>query len=197
MPVIILTRDNASEVERNQQIDLQHLSRNARQETAAGSGHFIHIERPDLVIASINEVLAPGSTQESRDGVKDGGASFQKFVGTWESKCQDGATFVVVDLQLDAAQLEGTVSIGNMQGDNTGACLMVLAPPSPEHSQKISSASAKQDILSFNGAKRPDGTFARFELKEMGEGKGELKLLDTPVADHPWQLVKPRKPKDH
>lgn len=103
----------------------------------------------------------------------------------------------MVDLQLDGAQLGGTVSIGNMQGDNTGACLMVLAPPSPEHSQRISSVSAKQDILSFNGAKRPDGTFARFELKETGEGKGELKLLDTPVADHPWQLVKARKPEDH
>jgi hypothetical protein len=74
---------------------------------------------------------------------------------------------------------------------------MVLAPPSPEHSQVISSTSAEQNILSFNGAKRPDGTFARFELKETGEAKGELKLLDTPVADHPWQLVKPRKPEDH
>jgi pimeloyl-ACP methyl ester carboxylesterase len=197
VPLIILTRDNLSEDERKQQMDLLHLSRNARQETATGSGHFIHIERPDLVVASINEVLAPRSTQESVDGVKDGGASLQKFVGTWEGKCQDGATFVVVDLQPNGAQLRGTVSIGNMQGDNTGACLMVLAPPSPEHSQKISSTSAEHNVLSFNGAKRPDGTFARFEIKETGEGKGELKLLDTPVADHPWQLVRVRKPKDH
>ena len=197
MPLIILTRDNVSEDERKQQMDLLHLSRSARQETATGSGHFIHIERPDLVIASINQVLAPRSTQESRDGIKGGGASLQNFVGVWEGKCQDGATFVVVDLQLNGAQLGGTVSIGNMQGDNTGACLMVLAQPSAEHSQNISSTSAEQNILSFNGAKRPDGAFARFEMKETGEGKGELKLLDTPVADHPWQLVKTGKPEDH
>jgi pimeloyl-ACP methyl ester carboxylesterase len=197
VPLIILTRDNVSEDERKQQMDLLHLSRSARQETATGSGHFIHIERPDLVIASVNQVLAPRSTQESRDGIKGGGASLQNFVGVWEGKCQDGATFVVVDLQLNGAQLGGTVSIGNMQGDNTGACLMVLAQPSAEHSQNISSTSAEQNILSFNGAKRPDGAFARFEMKETGEGKGELKLLDTPVADHPWQLVKTGKPEDH
>ena len=197
MPLIILTRDDVSEDERKQQMDLVHLSRNSRQETATGSGHFIHIERPDLVIASISEVLAPRSTQESRDGVKDGGASLQKFVGTWTGKCQDGATFVVVDLQLNGTRLGGTVSIGNMQGDSTGACLMVLAPPSPEHSQNISSTSAEQNIISFIGAKRPDGTFAHFEMKETGEAKGELKLLDTPVADHPWQLVKARKLEDH
>jgi pimeloyl-ACP methyl ester carboxylesterase len=197
IPLIILTRDNASEVERNQQMDLLHLSRNARQETATGSGHFIHIERPDLVLASINEVLAPRSTQESRDGVKDGRGSLQRFVGTWEGKCQDGATFVLVDLQLNGGQLGGTVSIGNMQGDNTGACLMVLAPPTPEHSQRISDATAEQKTLSFRGAKRPDGTFAGFEMNETSEGNAELKLLDTPVADHPWQLVKVRKPEDH
>ena len=200
LPLMILTRENASEDERKQQMDLVHLSRNARQQTATGSGHFIHIERPDLVIASINEVLGPPPpTQEtSRDAVKNATASLHRFVGVWEGKCQDGATFVVVDLQQQGgAQLAGTVSIGNMQGDNTGACLMVLAPPVTEHSQKISDATAVQNVLSFKGAKRPDGTFARFELSETGEGKGQLKLLDTPVADHPWQLVKVQKPEDH
>ena len=174
-------------------MDLLHLSRNARQETATGSGHFIQIERPDLVIASIREVLARRSTQESHDGVKEGRDILQRFVGTWEGKCQDGATFVTVDLQLDGGQLAGSVSIGNMQGDNTGACLMVLAPPTPEHSQKISDATAEQKTLSFHGAKRPDGTFARFEMSETSEGNADIKLLDTPVADHPWHLVKVRK----
>ena len=61
LPVVILTRDTVNEDERKQQMDLLHLSRNARQETATGSGHFIHIERPDLVIASISEILAPRS----------------------------------------------------------------------------------------------------------------------------------------
>jgi hypothetical protein len=35
-----------------------HLSRNARQTIAVHSGHFIQLERPDLVIDSIKDVLA-------------------------------------------------------------------------------------------------------------------------------------------
>ena len=67
---------------------------------------------------------------------------------------------------------------------------MVLAPPVPEHAQKISKPVVKQNVLSFEGSEHPDGTFARFELKQTGINKAELRLLGTPVADHPWQLVK-------
>lgn len=190
-PLVIVTRENINEDEREQQKDLLHLSSRATQTIGVHSGHFIQIERPDLVIASINEIL---STQPAQDktglAAKEKEASPEKFAGTWEGKCQDGATFVVVGLQLNEAQLEGTVSIGNMQGDNTGACLMVLAPPVPEHAQKISEPVVKQSVLSFEGSKHPDGTFARFELKLTGINKAELRLLGTPVADHPWQLVK-------
>ena len=191
LPLVILTRENINEDEREQQNDLLHLSSGAKQTIAVHSGHFIQIERPDLVVGSIDEIL---STQPAQDktglAAKEKGDSPEKFAGTWEGKCQDGATFVVVGLQLKEAQLEGTVSIGNMQGDNTGACLMVLAPPVPEHAQKISEPVVKQNVLSFEGSKHPDGSFARFELKRTGINKAELRLLGTPVADHPWQLVK-------
>lgn len=191
LPLVILTRENVNEDEREQQKDLLHLSSRAKQTIAVHSGHFIQIERPDLVIASINEIL---STQPAQDktglAAKEQGDSPEKFVGAWEGKCQDGETFVVVALRFSEAQLEGTVSIGNMQGDNTGACLMVLAPPVPEHAQKISKPVVKQNVLSFEGSEHPDGTFARFELKQTGINKAELRLLGTPVADHPWQLVK-------
>jgi len=154
LPLVILTRENVNENEREQQKDLLHLSSRAKQTIAVHSGHFIQIERPDLVIASINETL---STQPAQDktglAAKDKGDSPEKFAGTWEGKCQDGATFVVVGLQLNEARLEGTVSIGNMQGDNTGACLMVLAPPVPEHAQRISEPLLKQNVLSFEGSK--------------------------------------------
>ena len=116
--------------------------------------------------------------------------SLPKFAGSWEGKCQDGRTFVVLALRVIENQVAGTVSIGNMHGDDEGACMLVTAPPVPEHAQKISNAVAHDEILSFNGSKRPDGSFARFEVTESGPDKAELKLLDTPVEKHPWRLVK-------
>ncbi len=58
VPLIILTRENINEDERAQQASYLHLSRNARQTIAVHSGHFIQLERPDLVIVSIKDVLA-------------------------------------------------------------------------------------------------------------------------------------------
>jgi hypothetical protein len=114
----------------------------------------------------------------------------QKFVGTWEGKCQDGRTFVVLVLRSTGDQVSGNVSIANMHGDDEGACMLVTAPPVPEHAQKISDATADQNVLSFHGSARDDGTLARFELKATEQNKAQLKLFNTPVEKHPWELVK-------
>jgi len=116
--------------------------------------------------------------------------SLSKFAGTWKGTCQDGRTFVVLTLQLNHDQLDGTVSIGNMHGDDEGACMLVTAPPAPEHAQKVDHAAVGNGVLSFNGSKRPDGSVTHFELKQTEEGKADLKLLNTPVEKHPWPLVK-------
>lgn len=116
--------------------------------------------------------------------------SLSKFAGTWKGTCQDGRTFVVLTLQLNHDQLDGTVSIGNMHGDDEGACMLVTAPPVPEHAQQLSHAAVANGILSFSGSQRPDGSFTQFELKQTEEGKADLKLLNTPVEKHPWPLVK-------
>lgn len=116
--------------------------------------------------------------------------SLARFAGTWKGECQDGRTFVVVALRQNGNQFGGTVSIGNMHGDDQGACILVLAPPVPEHAQNVSDAVAKQDTLSFNGGKRPDGMPTRFELTLVGTGEAQLKLLGSPVENHPWQLAK-------
>lgn len=116
--------------------------------------------------------------------------SLAKFAGTWRGECQDGRTFVVVALKQEGAQMGGTVSIGNMHGDDEGACMLVLAAPVPEHAQNVSDSVVKQNTLSFNGGKRPDGTPTRFELTLVGNSVAQLKLLGSPVENHPWQLAK-------
>jgi hypothetical protein len=148
-----------------------------------------------LTLGLVLEFLQPAAAQErSTPDTKKSANSIDRFADTWEGKCQDGATFVVVVLQVNGTQLEGTISIGNMNGDHKGACVSVSEPPVPEHAQKISEALAQQNVLSFKGSKRPDGTFSRFELTQTESDKAELKLLDTPVADHPWHLIRVQKP---
>ncbi len=58
LPIIVLTADDANAEERQQQADLLRLSQNSRQIIAVHSGHFIQLDRPDLVIDSIKDVLA-------------------------------------------------------------------------------------------------------------------------------------------
>jgi hypothetical protein len=70
----------------------------------------------------------------------------------------------------------------------------VLEPPVPEHAQTIADASAVQNVLSFKGSKRPDGSVSHFELTQTETDKADLRLFDTPVADYPWQLVRVHKP---
>jgi hypothetical protein len=70
LPLMVLTREDINEDERRQQISYLQLSRNAKQTIALHSGHFIQIDRPDLVIASVNEILAkrPGQDKSGPAG---------------------------------------------------------------------------------------------------------------------------------
>jgi hypothetical protein len=139
------------------------------------------------VYASPNQESSTAEANQAKD-------SLAKLAGTWEGKCQDGRTFVVVVLEVNESKLGGTVSIGNMHGDDEGACMLVTAPPVPEHAQKIGDAIAEHNTVSFHGSPGPDGKRARFELREIAPDKAELKLFGTPVEKHPWQLVKVQKP---
>jgi hypothetical protein len=139
------------------------------------------------VYALPNQESSPAAASEAKD-------SLAKLAGTWEGKCQDGRTFVVVVLEVNEGKVGGTVSIGNMHGDDVGGCLLVTAPPAPGHAQRIGDAAVEHNTVSFRGSQRPDGRFVRFELREIAPGKAELKLLGTPVEEHPWQLVKVQKP---
>jgi len=123
------------------------------------------------VYASPSQESSTAEANKARD-------SLAKLAGRGEGKCQDGRTVVVVVLEANQGKVEGTVSIGNMHGDDVGACMLVTAPPVPEHAQKIGDAVAEHGTVWFHGSQRPDGRFARFERREVAPDKAELKLLD-------------------
>jgi pimeloyl-ACP methyl ester carboxylesterase len=58
LPLVILTREGINDDERQQQIGCLRLSRNTKQIVPVHSGHFIQLERPDLVISALKDVLS-------------------------------------------------------------------------------------------------------------------------------------------
>ena len=141
-----------------------------------------------LALASLLPLhLLANSEQANTQSAKTNDALL-KYAGTWEGKCQDGRTFVVLALRAEGDQLAGTVSIGNMHGDDEGACMLVTAPPVPEHAMKIGETVAHNDVLSFAGSQSGDHKPVRFEFKEIDQNKADLRLLNTPVEQHPWSL---------
>jgi len=133
-------------------------------------------------------------SEQASSGSAKTNDSILKYAGTWEGKCQDGRTFVVLTLRAEGDQLAGTVSIGNMHGDDEGACMLVTAPPAPEHALKIGETVAHNDVLSFAGSQSSDSKPVRFEFKEIDQNKADLKLLNTPVEQRPWSLERARRP---
>ncbi len=69
MPVVVLSRGRAdadaqaeAEHTRNQ-AELLRLSRNATHVIAPRSGHHVHMDEPELVVATIRDLLARASDQ--------------------------------------------------------------------------------------------------------------------------------------
>jgi hypothetical protein len=147
-----------------------------------------------LALASHLPLHLLAKSEQANTNAAKANDSLLKYPGTWEGKCQDGRTFVVLALRAEGDHLAGTVSIGNMHGDDEGACMLVTAPPAPEHALKVGEAVAHNDVLSFAGSQSSDSKPVRFEFKEIDQNKADLKLLNTPVEQHPWALERVQRP---
>jgi hypothetical protein len=112
----------------------------------------------------------------------DGSASTTPFVGTWKGTCADGAEFLVLKLSQSGNEVAGTVSIANMNGGE-GQCEAVIDPPADEHAMKIHDVQLQAKTLAFKGSGR-----TAFEMSVVSDEEARLKLLGTPVENHPWKL---------
>ena len=57
LPLVVLSGDHHASNYADWQRDLAQLSSRGRQLVASGSGHWIHLDRPELVIQAIREVV--------------------------------------------------------------------------------------------------------------------------------------------
>jgi hypothetical protein len=111
---------------------------------------------------------------------QDAGAQ-KKFAGTWEAKWKDK---VVCTITLKAgAQITGETVACSIHVDANGDLDEPESggsggPPAP-----ILNAKLQGDTLTFQ--EDADGEVIKFEMKLVGDGRAELKILDAPVLMKP------------
>jgi hypothetical protein len=118
-------------------------------------------------------------------GAQDAEAQ-QKFAGTWEAKFKDK---VICTIRVRAGEpISGETFACSINIDENGD---VQEPDSTEHSDKPSpmlNAKLHGDTLTFDDKDNDD--VLKFEMKLVGDGQAELKILDSPVAIKPIHFEK-------
>ena len=104
----------------------------------------------------------------------------KKFAGTWEAKFKDR---VICTIRVKAGeQVSGEMADCNISVDGNGD---LQESESTQHDtpEPMLNPRVQGDTLSFES--KDDNDVVKFEMKLIGEGKAELKILDPPVAVKP------------
>jgi hypothetical protein len=105
----------------------------------------------------------------------------KKFTGTWEAKWKDK---VICTLRLRAGeQISGEIESGNINADANGD---LQEPESTDHSDPpspILNAKLEGNTLTFE--MKDDDDVLKFEMKLLGDGRAEVRILDSPVPIKP------------
>ena len=105
----------------------------------------------------------------------------KKFAGTWEAKWKDK---VICTVMLKAGEhISGDMEACNINADANGDLQEPEStgdsdPPSP-----ILNAKLEGDMLRFE--LKDDDDVLKFEMKLVGEGKAELRILEAPMPVKP------------
>jgi hypothetical protein len=106
----------------------------------------------------------------------------KKFAGTWEAKWKDK---VICTVRLKAGeQISGETEACSINVDANGD---LREPESTEHADQppapILNAKLQGDTLTFE--ERDDDDVLKFEMKLIGDGRAELRILGAPVPIKP------------
>jgi hypothetical protein len=104
-----------------------------------------------------------------------------RFAGTWEAKWKDK---VICTLRLKAGEhISGEMEACNINADANGD---LQEPESTDHSDPpspILNAKLEGDTLRFE--MKDDDAVLKFEMKLLGDGHAEVRILDSPVPIKP------------
>jgi hypothetical protein len=111
------------------------------------------------------------------------------FAGTWKGVCQDGKPFVFLTLRSTSSEIEGTISLGdvnlgNSAADKGGTCT-ATNPASRDHSMSIKNAAVDGQKLTFESSR---GT--QVEMILTSKDTAKLRFPGTPMEDASFEIHK-------
>jgi len=112
-------------------------------------------------------------------GAQDAEAQ-KKFAGTWEAKFKDK---VICTIRVKAGEpISGEMADCSISVDGNGD---LQEPESTHHDapEPMLNPKVQGDTLSFEG--KDDNDVVKFEMKVVGDGKAELRILEAPVVVKP------------
>ena len=107
-------------------------------------------------------------------------AAQKKFAGTWEAKFKDK---VICTIRVKAGEpISGEMADCNISVDGNGD---LQEPESTEHDKPEPMVNPKLqgDVLTFES--KDDNDVLKFEMKLVGDGKAELRILEAPMPVKP------------
>ena len=126
----------------------------------------------------ILEACLPLSAQDAK--------AQQRFAGTWEAKFKDK---VICTIRLKVGeQISGETDACRINVDANGDLKEPEGTDSPDQPSPILEPKINGDTLAFQEKDGDD--VMKFELKLVGDGQAELKILDSPVPMKPIHFAR-------
>ena len=134
---------------------------------------------PRFVIALLPLLACLPLAAQDADGQK-------KFAGTWEAKFQDK---VICTIRVNAGEpISGETADCSISVDENGDLKEPDSTDQPDKPSPMLNPKVQGDTLSFD---KTDGDgVLKFEMKVVGEGQAELRILDAPVAVKPIRFAR-------
>jgi hypothetical protein len=105
----------------------------------------------------------------------------KKFAGTWEAKFKDR---VICTIRVKAGeQISGETADCSISVDGNGDLQEPDASQHPDKPSPMLNPKIQGDILTFEDKDEDD--VLKFEMKLVGDGKAELRILETPMPIKP------------
>ena len=110
----------------------------------------------------------------------------KKFAGTWEAKFRDK---VICTIRLKAGdQISGETDACSINIDANGDLQEPDSTAAPDEPSPILNAKLQGTTLTFEEKEGDD--VLRFEMKLVGDGQAELRILDAPVPVKPIHFAR-------
>ncbi len=110
----------------------------------------------------------------------------KRFAGTWEAKFKDK---VICTIRLKAGdQISGETDACSINVDGNGDLQEPESTDHPDKPSTILNAKLHGDTLTFEDKDGDD--VLKFEMKLVGDGQAELKILDSPVPIKPIHFAR-------